>query len=138
MPNSTPPPLNQNETMRTYQLYYSFTASANDPVHIDIRQSGEIVGIDWELYTSSAPTTGDTAVVELGFNSTLQSTHDAQNLISSISCVGCLTTSGVGTVSSRKWAGPMSVPVKQTDRLYLNVFEQGSSSWVVRAIVHVR
>lgn len=124
--------------MRTYQLYYSFTASANDPVHIDIRQSGEIVGIDFELYTSSAATTGDTAVVELGFNSTMQATHDAQNLIASISCVGFLTTSGAACIRSGKWCGPMAVPVKAGDRLYFNVTEQGSATWIVRAIVHVR
>lgn len=124
--------------MRTYQLYYQFTASANDGAHIDIKQSGEIVGIDFELWNTGAPTTGDYAWAELSCASTAQNSNDASGLIASIASSLALTTSGAASMGRGKWVGPMSLPVKAGDRCYLNVTENGGNTWYCRAILHVR
>jgi len=128
----------QLKSMRTYFLYYSATASANDAAHIDIKGNGTIVGIDWAIYPTAAVATGDQLVAELSFNSTAQASNDAANMVSVMAAAGFLTTSGACVSALNKWAGPMAIPVRLGDRICLNITESGASTWVIRAIVHVR
>lgn len=124
--------------MRTYTLYKSETASANDSAHIDVKFTGEIIGVDWNVNTGTAPTTGDSIQIELSTNSAIQSSNDSNGIISTFSMANATTTSGSAISSGQKWSGPMAFPVKAGDRIYVNTTEGGNATWVYRIVLHVR
>jgi len=125
--------------VRTYRLYGgSITASTAAAAYLDIKRPGDIVGSEFVITPTGAPTTGDYVRTEVSFASNYQpTTNDAQSLVAIGGMAGTLTTSGGGWTPTRQVGPQTKIPVKLGDRLYLHVWEVGSGTYVIEALIHV-
>lgn len=105
--------------MQTYQLYKSFTATANAGAQIQIIKGGRIVGVQWSI--NAIVDGAGSYVVECSLVPIFQSTtNDAKGVIASVSYQADSATAvginGLGQVPFH----PVDVPVSAGQLVYLN------------------
>lgn len=100
-----------------YQLYKSFTGTANAGAQVQAIRSGRIVGVQWAI-GADLDSDLETFVIELSLVPIYQSaTNDAKGVISAM--YGMATGTPAGVTSFNAFF-PVDVPVQAGQLIYLN------------------
>lgn len=121
--------------MRHYFLYAAVTVSGSDLAHIDIIENGHIVGIQGSLSTAAASANGDLIRVQCSLASAYLETNDLNNVLA-VMASGVASALITALPAVNMYVGPIAVPVKVADRVYLHATEAGGSTWHASFIVH--
>lgn len=106
--------------MRTYKIYGTGAATANNVANILVGKSGRIKSIRWSARVD-AVADNSVAVLELSMSPQAQSgTNDTTSEIAEVSIFGNLATSGF-VHSSLKAQELVDIPIAQGERVYLHV-----------------
>jgi hypothetical protein len=122
--------------MRSRQLYSSVTGTVAGTVYFDVPNDTVIRCINFAASTLSV-TAGDKVDVEVSQSATNQTAvSDAQGVLGVFNAMalGGGSPANVGMSSATGFVA-CHVPVKKGERIYLNVTEAGSATWLVRAVV---
>lgn len=123
--------------MRSRQLQGTITATSTGTIFFDIPDNTTIRGVSFSVTPSIFGALADYIECEVTCSSSAQqATSDAQDIIA----IASFTQSGNGTAASATAVSlnvysPAGRVCKPGDRVYLNVLENGSSTWRVRALV---
>ena len=110
------------------RLYASTTATTSDAAHIDIPYGCRIVGLDLTS-TAAVGANGDQTVLEISTASIGQpQLSDAGGILANLGMSYVLATNGAANLSANKYVGPTGITLPPATRIYLHVYQVGSSA----------
>lgn len=122
----------EKKIMVSRQLYSAITATTQGTVYFDIPYNTTVRAIQFAI-ASTGTVTGDWLHAEVTLSPSAQTAvNDAQGVlaVASLSAVTSLQTD-----ASLNATLPVNIQLKAGTRIYLNATENGSSTWVTRAVV---
>lgn len=123
--------------MRTYQLYASISASANNAAEITVARSGRIRGIAFAVRGGGA-SDGDICDLEVSFTPASQvASNDAQGVLATRRFSIDVLTSGTIMFNENSYVGPLDIEVQTGQKIYLNAVESGTATWLANILIYI-
>lgn len=123
--------------MRTYKMYFSGNASANNACSLQIARSGRVQHVRWAV-THDCSSDNSSVIAELSMQAVSQiGVNNTIGVLDEIRSYGNFTTSGQA-ISALNIERQMDMPVQTGESLYVNVVVAGTAGITGTVFIDVK